>query len=263
MAINLSRSFKAPFYTDSEEGILRIYLITMGFSIFIFAIHLIFGVLGLASTLFICFIHIIHLIVVFSTQSFQFGYLLETARLEVEKQTFVMPGWNNNYGRFFYNGLKIQLIFLIYLAINTSIGFIVYLACGLYIPEVMQQLTLAHEGSISYTGPVIIICLLLIAFLIPVLILIFNLIIAPMICIRFAITQSFLSAFNLWTICKSITLKLFDYVVATIIVIVLLIPVVVVTILLCLTLVGWIGIGLLQFIFIIIALNMYAQIYSG
>lgn len=262
MKVDFKRSFYAPFSTQADEGLLNIYIVAVGFSIVIFFIHLLFTVLGFAGTVFICLIHVVHSVIVLSTQSFEFGYIAETIKLEVNNENKVMPGWQGNYARFFIRGLQVQFIVLIYYLLSFIPAVVVTFILSLILPYPISSLLSAHAGGEEYTLPLIVIILsvlLSLFLLISVLIVSF---ILPMACIRFAARNKFISAFNIWAIIKSIFFNLFDYSLVTILILLLCIPILVIFLLLCLTIIGWVGVGLFQFVLLIIFCNMYAQVYK-
>ena len=258
MSINLAKSFKSPFHTQAECGLFKIYLIAVGFSLAIFIIHLIFGGLGII----ICFVHFIHLIVVLSTQSFQFGYFIETIRLELTNKDSVMPAWEGNYTRYFINGFKIQIIALAYLLFNLVIITGALFSCGFIVTCALTMFYNTGGEASSYVVPTLLLICCFVIGVIPILLTVITVFLFPMICIRFAEGEKFFSAFNIIAIIKKVFKNFIDYSLATLIVILLLIPVLIGCIVLCLTVIGIVGIGLLQFIVTIIVLNMYAQAYK-
>lgn len=262
MKVDFKRSFCAPFRTQAREGLLNIYLIAIGFSIVIFLIHLLFTILGFAGTVFICLIHIVHSLVVLSTQSFEFGYVAETIRLETNNEEFVMSGWEGNYSRFFIKGLQVQFIVFTYYLLSFIPAVVLTLCAIAFIPDINTVLSGSNTG-IEFNHSIVLIAififLLSLFSLVAVLIVTF---ILPVACIRFAARNRFLSAFNLLAIVKSIVLNFIDYSLVSILVLLLCIPALVICLLLCVTIVGWVGVGLIQFVLMIVFFNMYAQVYK-
>lgn len=262
MKVDFKRSFCAPFRTQAPKGLLNIYLIAVGFSIVIFLIHLLFTILGFAGTVFICLIHVVHSLVVLSTQSFEFGYIAETIKLEANNEDFVMPRWEGNYSRFFFKGFQAQLIVVIYYFLSFIPPALLTLVALIFMPDIYNALLSSNTGYeyySSFAAMGLIFFLLVLFLLISVIIVT---LILPMACVRFASRNRFLSAFNLLPIVKSICLNLIDYSLVTIIILLLCIPAGIICLLLCVTIVGWVGVGLLQFLLMIIFFNMYAQVYK-
>jgi hypothetical protein len=260
MKLDLKKSFKAPFYTSAPEGLLKVYLIALGWFLAVWLVHFIFTVFGLASTVFICLVHIFHIGVMIATQSTQIGYFLESIRCELAGDQHVMPSWQGNIPRYFWKGTILQFVIAVYFAIMAIFILVFYVIAVFIVP--LDINVVLEQGINRETGSSLIV-LLLLFWLIPILTGILFLVISPFVVISYAESLSFKGAFNIINIFSLILKRFPEYLLAVIIATVLFVIITIITLLLCITIVGWIAGALIQFTGIIIVLNMFAQVYKS
>jgi hypothetical protein len=258
MSLNYRKSFTAPFKTSAPDGLVKIYLISIGFILVIWILHAIFTFMGFASSVFICLIHLAHLIIVVATQSVQTGYFLETIKMEIQNKPDVLPGWKGKYGYYFWHGTIIQVIILVYIIGLLCITIGSFFLMGFFFPVDLSNLPAVSIKTDSTTMTILLFSL---SGLFPVLYMLIILFLLPFIIVRYAAEEKITASFQLIKLFFKILKHPLDYIIAGIITIVLSIIVFVISAILCLTVIGWVVGAVVQFIFIVIAFNMFAQIY--
>jgi hypothetical protein len=276
MKLNLERSFTAPFTSMGESSLLSTYLIAggitllaaliiMGFQMIVQAItgvaqvsagndDVMVAVVGIISIV----ASLLAVIINMTCMALPWGYVVETIKLEVYDRTSIMPSWSGNFGRFFWNGVKLQLVMLIY-------GILVALLCIIPILLVVAVAILVHgQGSSDITAIIGsvggIICFIIVGIIVLV-----YCVMMPMIFVTFAAEGRISAALNIFAIWGKIFSNILEYVLALIIVILLSIVIGIVgSIFACVTLcIGGLALPLLYyFIFPIIIFNMFAQLYK-
>jgi hypothetical protein len=230
-----------------------------GFLIAIWVIHILFTLMGFASTVFICLIHIIHFIITVATQSVGIGYILETVRMELQGYRSVMPGWKNKYKQYFWNGTVIQAIIFLYLMAIAAFLLICLIVMSFFVPLDLSLFpALAIKENFSWLD----ILITTVIFLLPGFASIAFILIFPFIVVRYAETNNVLSAFNVIYIAGRLMQNILPYCIAIIASTLLLIVTVIINLILCLTVIGLVIGAFAQFIFAIIIFNMFAQAYK-
>ncbi|MGD9580822.1 MAG: DUF4013 domain-containing protein [Vampirovibrionia bacterium] len=274
MKINFERTFTAPFTAGEDGNIKNIYLTAAGITLLGFVLigimqgisqvvvtfaqaiagsndvtsALIAGILAIVVSLLSMGVSLVAL-------ALPFGYVTETVKLEVYDRKSIMPSWSGNYMRFFWNGVKFQLIMFIYsfiLALIVIIPIILLVAIlGVSLHDKQEMAAVA--GGIGGIVIMLIIMVLIFAYMF----------ILPMILTHFAAEGRFLAAFNIFKIIGKILSNLVDYIIAIVVVIGLGIMASIVYMLLCITCVGLLAIPVFAYFLLpIIMLNLFAQIYK-
>lgn len=262
MSIDIPHGLKAPFYTESEESIIRIYLIATGLALIILVIHPVFMALGAVGVFLLCIIQAIHIIITVLTQSLQFGYIVRTARNELDNKKSLMPAWKGNYTVYFMEGLAFQFMIGLYAIANIIIAVICYGITLAILPGFFQTFANGFNAVDDYTTPTLKMLFCVILWLLPFVIGFITLYILPMACIRYAETGSILACFNLWVLIKKIFKRFIDYTIVYCMFLLSLLPVIIVCILLCFTIVGIIASSIIPFIYLIVFFNFFAQTYK-
>lgn len=274
MKLNFERTFTAPFSTTGDTSITNIYLIggalTLGgfIILFIFQIfsQIIIGgaqaiassgsastaaiaiALTIVATLLTMFVNICAL-------GLPLGYVVETVKLEIYDRASIMPSWAGNYGRFFWNGVKLQGIMLIYGLVLVLIIIIPAIIFGLImgVSAGQNQDLTAIVGGV---GGIILITIMMVLMLAYMFVL-------PMILVHFAAEGRFFAAFNLFKIFGKIFSNIVDYIIAIIVLIGLGIMGSVLYMLLCVTCIGLLAVPVVSYFLLpIMMLNLFAQIYK-
>lgn len=263
MSVDIKHSLRAPFFTDSDESLVKIYLVATGLALVVFAIHPVFIALGTVGVFLLCVIHAIHVIITVLTQSLQFGYIITTIRNELAGKKALMPAWQNNYTIFFMEGMAFQFMVILFVILNVIIAIVSFGITALILPGFFQTFANGFEAVDDYTTPTLKILLCVILWALPFITALFSLYILPMACIRYAETGSIISCFNLWAITKKIFRRFVDYTFVYCMFLLSLLPVIVVCILLCFTIAGIIASSIIPFIYMIIFFNLFAQTYKS
>jgi hypothetical protein len=271
MKLDITKTMSAPFTTLGESSLTSIYLIAFAFSFGAFLVQLasnisfqFIEVMGkgigdsafstgvIALAIIIALISFVAFIAVYAIPS---GYIIETAKLEVYNRSAIMPSWTGNYGRFFWNGLKAIGIYVIYTIIMFAI-----IAIPTILIAALGGFAGASGSDIAGAGMGLAVILYMIFFF---LIMFGFMIFVPMAIVRFAAEGKFWSAFNILAILQKIFGNILDFSLAIIFIILLIIILTIVVIGLVCTCVGILLVPLVQsFIFPIMALNLFAQVYK-
>lgn len=274
MKLNFERTFTAPFSTTGDTSISNIYLIggalTLGGFIILFIFQLFSQIFitglqaisnsGSSTSIAIAvsltvIISLLIMLVNICTLGLPLGYVVETVKLEIYDRSSIMPSWTGNYARFFWNGVKMQLIMLVYgLALILIIlipaiifGVIMGISAG------QNQDLAAIAGGIGGVILITIIIILMLAYMF----------ILPMILVHFAAEGRFFAAFNLFKVMSKIFSNFVDYIIAIVVVIGLGIMGSILYVILCVTCVGILAIPVVSYFLLpIIMLNLFAQIYK-
>ncbi|MEW5820612.1 MAG: DUF4013 domain-containing protein [Cyanobacteriota bacterium] len=272
MKLNLERSFTAPFTSMGESSLSTIYLIAGGITLLAFVLIMLFqfgfqvilGILQVAAGdgtgaivvgVLSIIVSLLLVVVNMACMALPYGYITETAKLEIYDRTSIMPSWEGNFARFFWNGLKVQLIMLVY-------GILIVLLCLIPILITVAIAILVNGQSSDIMGIVGgiggIICFIIIATVI-----LFYMFMLPMIIVFFAAEGRMSAGFNVIGIWGKILTNIVEYLLAIVIVILLsIVAGIAGTVIVC-TCIGILVIPLLwYFIFPIISLNMFAQLYK-
>jgi len=274
MKLNFERTFTAPFSTTGDTNISNIYLIggalTLGGFIILFIFQMfsqlfIGGLQAIASSgsstsiaiavLLTVIISLLTMLVNICTLGLPLGYVVETIKLEIYDRSSIMPSWTGNYARFFWNGVKMQLIMLVYGVALMLIILIPAIIFGVImgISAGQSQDLTAIAGGIGGIILITIIIILMLAYMF----------ILPMILVHFAAEGRFFAAFNLFKIMSKIFSNFVDYIIAIVVVIGLGIMGSILYVILCVTCVGIFAIPLVSYFLLpIIMLNLFAQIYK-
>jgi hypothetical protein len=274
MRFNIERSFTAPFASIGDTNLLNIYLIaeaiTFGPALIQFVLQMVMQgfasvlpalsqdttmmVLGVAVFV-VMFILITFLNIAF--WAFSYGYALETVKLELQDKVAIMPQWEGNFKKYFFNGLKFFAIIFIYFIIVFAIILIpvLLLVAVIYF---FQNQNSDMMGVLSGIGGMLVgIFMIILTF---ALMLIF-----PVAIIRFVDTGKFWEAFNVTAILSEFVGKALDYILASVIIFaasIVLAPLMFLF-LICTCCLGSVVMPLVaQFISPIVFFNMYAQIYK-
>ena len=274
MKLNLEKAFTAPFTSMGDTDLKKIYLVAGGISIGGFIVYIVVFFLAyfliiasaiaasnsdaigpvMCITMFIFFLICTLLpAILFALPA---GYVIETIKLQVHGRTAIMPSWSGNYGRFFWNGIKMNIINFIYYIAAMLIGYIpiiiLAIIAGIH-PSSLTNEELA--GVLGGVGMVISMIWIVIIFLL-------YFILIPMILVSFAANGSFLAAFNIFHILKKILTNILDYIIAMAISMGIFMVFGIIYLLLSCTVIGILLVPLLFFIVAIIIFNLFAQIYS-
>lgn len=266
---DFGRVIKAPFIGDGKTDLKKVYLMATIITFVIFAIIMVvalgseflkLAIFGISSTTIIPQIvfSIAFSLVVIIFQIFlyglPFGYVNETIRLEVRDCNSIMLGWDGNYKKFYFDGMKLMFIVFIYFAIlvfmpTIIVGILCYFSVGLP----LSDSALMSEFPI---GLILIgITYLAMAFI--------YFLIFPFVWIRYAVEERFLEAFNLGEIIQKISKNFLSYILALLLVFVMVIVMQISLLILTCTCIGLIFLPVVSmFIFPIMFANMFAQIYK-
>lgn len=272
MKINLERCITAPFSSSGERSLVVIYLIAVGLSLITFFIQVPLAIYGQitfflapADLNFSSFMTNILFSILISTVGPLLinlpvliplmGYWSETIRLEYQNEACILPVWQNNWAKFLSDGFKIFLILLVYILSISALTMIPVLFNSLIVKIAINSNQELLKSLSIFTG--------IASTIIAILLIFIFIILLPFIMIHFSVKKNILAAFDLKSIFSKVFSNLTDYFIALILSIIIVSTILFNTFALVCSCVGVLLIPLLvEFIFPIMILNLFTQIYK-
>lgn len=272
MKLNLERTFTAPFTSMGDSSLTNIYLIAGAITLLALIVvgvvslpmNAIASVMdssnpdpGMAALMGILFIigYFIVIIVTFAAMALPWGYIVETVKLEVYSRSSIMPSWSGNYGNFFWKGIKLQLLMIIYtilIVLICAIPILLTVIIALLTNTMSSDVTVI-AGSVGGIISIVIMCIIMLIYSF----------LFPMIIVTFAAEGKLSEGLNIFKILSKIFSNFLEYILAIIICIMLGVVVMILYVGLICTCCGILVVPLLlYFIYPIICLNMFAQLYK-
>lgn len=270
MKIDIMRAIEAPFKQIERANAAEIFLIAFGITFASFTINSISGFVGniagsisqigmseemakLYTVIIAVSVGLVASVGIILLMCFVNGYILETAKREVENNPIIMPMWQNNFKTFFMKGLKLFGIYLVY---GLIIGIILAVPLGIILGALAYMPS--SDGTSGTFGLMFIAASCLLGLFVIALS-----VCAPMMQVHYAVTNSFMEGFNIPVILEKIMGNLIDYIVAWLVMIGILILSIIPYFILCCTCIGMVFVPLIwQFILPIIFMNLIAQVYK-